>query len=662
MKTILLAALLLFVPQAVLPRSARDDRDRVRREKIESILRLEDRRIPFGGGLAAYIPDDDPVICARAALACGSLQDTAAIGPLVVELANPDSATAEAAAFAIGQTGTRLSETGRRPLERVLIGKNLYGMPASGRLIEEIGKFGTASGLRDLLAFVADAHTARYDENLMMSLARFAIRGISNPDAVTFLLRQIRPGVPVPWQAVYALQRTGDKPETQKAIGDLAFLEHDRDPLVRMNLATLLGKLHATGGPLSLLERLAGMDRDWRVRVNAFKALGQLPMRGDGEIPETFRRGFLDSTVHVRIAALSAFPAPEAGLRDTTPAVLRTMRQLDSLAANVRGDIAWQIQAEAASALARVGGRIPSALLSGSEIRNRKLRARLLQAAGESGDSAAERLLETASFAENPQIVCAALEGLRSLAAKRPDNRRLADSAVSAGIRALAIHDMAIISTAAGILEDSLFRRSASIEPLRAALKALRPPDDTETMQDVLRALQKITGNDSGGSIAAAASPDTSNLDFDFLRSLPPVVTVKLRTSQGDVLIALDREHAPFTTMSILKLAKRGFYRGLPFHRVVANFVIQGGDPRGDGWGGPGYALRSEFSVEAFGTGTVGIASAGKDTEGSQFFITHSPQPHLDGRYTVVGRVIEGMNVVDRIQVDDRIYDIELVR
>jgi cyclophilin family peptidyl-prolyl cis-trans isomerase len=222
---------------------------------------------------------------------------------------------------------------------------------------------------------------------------------------------------------------------------------------------------------------------------------------------------------------------------------------------------------------------------------------------------------------------------------------------------------MAIVSTAAGILEDSLFRTSASVEPLLKALGDLRPPGDTETIQDVIRALRRITGNDYSVRIVKPPEQSTADFDFALLGSLPPVVRVKLETSRGDILIDLDREGAPFTTMSIVKLAKqRGFYRGLTFHRVVPNFVVQGGDPRGDGWGGPGYSLRSEFSMEEFGTGTVGIASAGKDTEGSQFFITHSPQPHLDGRYTVTGKVVGGMDVVDALQVDDRIYDILVLR
>ena len=662
MKTLLLAAMIIFVRQPVRPQTPDEKRGRTRRDKIESILRLQDLRIPFDAGLAAFLPDDDPVIRARAALACASLQDTSAVGPLTVELANPDSATALAAAFALGQTGTRLSEYGRRSLESALIGSSLYESPAAGRLIEEIGKFGTATGLTDLLAYVECAHSPRYDENLMMSVARFAIRGISNPDAVKFLLRYIRPGTRTPWQAVYALQRTGDSEETRKAVGDLARLEHNDDPLVRLNLAALLGKLHVSGAAVDLLGRMARLDPDWRVRVNALKALGQFSGKADAGVIATFRRAFFDRNPHIGITALSVFPSIGVDARDTTRDGLETMRRLATIALNTSGSFPWQLQAEAAGALAKLEGRIPRALLAGPETVRPKLRARLLTAAGESGDPAAERILAAAAAGKDPLIVTAALEGLRSLALRTPENRPLADSAAASAIKSLGMHDMAVVSTAAGILGDSLFLRSASVQPLLNALGDLRPPGDTETIQDVIAALRRITGNDYSAKVALTREPVADNPDFDFLRSLPPVVRVKLVTSRGDILIELDRERAPFTTMSIVKLVKqRGFYRGLRFHRVVPNFVVQGGDPRGDGWGGPGYSLRSEFSMEQFGTGTVGIASAGKDTEGSQFFITHSPQPHLDGRYTVAGKVVGGMDVVDEIQVDDRIDEMQIL-
>src|SRR6185295_15599812 len=101
---------------------------------------------------------------------------------------------------------------------------------------------------------------------------------------------------------------------------------------------------------------------------------------------------------------------------------------------------------------------------------------------------------------------------------------------------------------------------------------------------------------------------------------------------------------------NFILLARKGFFNGLTFHRVVPDFVIQGGDPRGDSEGGPGYTIRDELNQRPFLRGVVGMAIDWNDTAGSQFFITHSPQPHLDARYTAVGRVISGMEIVDQIQ------------
>ncbi|MGA2668949.1 MAG: peptidylprolyl isomerase [Ignavibacteria bacterium] len=135
---------------------------------------------------------------------------------------------------------------------------------------------------------------------------------------------------------------------------------------------------------------------------------------------------------------------------------------------------------------------------------------------------------------------------------------------------------------------------------------------------------------------------------------------VLIRTNLGDIKIELFPDEAPFTVQNFLKLAEKKHYDGIIFHRVVPNFVIQAGDPTGTGFGGPDYSIRTEISPLKFETGTLGMASSGKDTEGSQFFITHSPQPHLDGKYTVFGKVIDGMDVVNRIQVGDYIESVEV--
>jgi cyclophilin family peptidyl-prolyl cis-trans isomerase len=113
------------------------------------------------------------------------------------------------------------------------------------------------------------------------------------------------------------------------------------------------------------------------------------------------------------------------------------------------------------------------------------------------------------------------------------------------------------------------------------------------------------------------------------------------------VVIDPDVDDAPATVAQLSRLAREGFFRGLTFHRVVPDFVVQGGDPRGDGEGGPGFTLPCEVSPRAYLRGTVGMALAGKDTGGSQLFVTLSPQPHLDGRYTIIGTVVSGMEALD---------------
>jgi cyclophilin family peptidyl-prolyl cis-trans isomerase len=121
------------------------------------------------------------------------------------------------------------------------------------------------------------------------------------------------------------------------------------------------------------------------------------------------------------------------------------------------------------------------------------------------------------------------------------------------------------------------------------------------------------------------------------------------------VRVELDCPQAPLTCLNFLQLAAQGFYDGLRFHRVVPDFVAQAGDPRGDGSGGPGYEIRDEINPLRYERGAVGMALSGPDTGGSQFFILLDRAPHLDGGYTIFGRVVEGMDVADRLIQGDRI-------
>ena len=625
-----------------------------RHERVMEILRMQDARVPFGAPMAGFLADADPAVRRRAALACGSLQDTAAIPPLESALGDSDASVAEAAAFAIGQSAARLSAAGRERFAEELIRRRIPRSRAAGRLTEETGKFAPAVSLPALVAARGTSDTV----HTAMAIARSAVRGVTDSAATAYVLRLALGRAPVPWQVAYALQRIGDATEIRKNIAGLCALTGAQDPLVRMNLAVLLGKIHTGEACTAPLLSLASNDPDWRVHVSALRALSLCASPRRREVDGVFMAAFRERNVNVAVAALADFPP--AGFRPADTSGVRAVALLTRISENSGGRYPWQVQSEAAGALARITHAVP--LLAGTrgrEIRP-ELRAALIRAAGSSLDSAAAGTIRACARSADPRIACAAIEALASLAHGPGAGPGAVDSAVAAARSALGTGDMAIVATAAGVLGDSLFRRDSSVPPLREALARLRRPEDVEAIQDVRDALRNITGRDYAPETPVPprrTSPDTALRGWTGGK-----VRILVGTTRGKILVALDEDGAPFTVMSILRLVRAGFYDGLTFHRVVPNFVVQGGDPRGDGWGGPPWTLRSEFSTACFERGTVGIASAGKDTEGSQFFITHSPQPHLDGRYTVVGRVLRGMEAVDALRVGDRITGVRIVR
>ena len=134
-----------------------------------------------------------------------------------------------------------------------------------------------------------------------------------------------------------------------------------------------------------------------------------------------------------------------------------------------------------------------------------------------------------------------------------------------------------------------------------------------------------------------------------------------IETDKGNIVLELFEDDAPNTVANFVKLINKGYYNGLKFHRVIPDFMIQGGCPVGNGTGGPGYTIKCEINPKKHLTGTLSMAHAGKDTGGSQFFITHSPQPHLDGVHTVFGQVVEGMDVVNAIRQGDVMKQVKVI-
>ena len=191
-----------------------------------------------------------------------------------------------------------------------------------------------------------------------------------------------------------------------------------------------------------------------------------------------------------------------------------------------------------------------------------------------------------------------------------------------------------------------------------AANEAINTALDSEDHLVRRRAVSLLKANGVGDFSDRIGTVKTRNTEADYLRAIARMgrkVTATVVTSKGAFTIEFLPEAAPLTVDNFIQLARKGYFNGQTIPRVVTNFVIQAGDPRGDQNGGPGYQIRCEINEAPFDRAAVGMALSGKDTGGSQWFVTHSPQPHLDGGYTVFGRVISGMDVVDRIVRGDTI-------
>ena len=186
----------------------------------------------------------------------------------------------------------------------------------------------------------------------------------------------------------------------------------------------------------------------------------------------------------------------------------------------------------------------------------------------------------------------------------------------------------------------------------------LHPIRDLESLQDLDQALAKRDGLPAPPH---HAPPFNHPIDRARLATLKPGKEYRITTTKGDIVITIEPDAAPGTCVAFDSLVTAGFYDGKYFHRIVPDFVAQGGCPRGDGYGAMDWTMRTEVGFDGFDTGAVGIASAGRDTESCQFFIMLAPAPHLDGRYTRFAHVVSGMDVAQRLVVGDVMTTVEPV-
>jgi len=219
---------------------------------------------------------------------------------------------------------------------------------------------------------------------------------------------------------------------------------------------------------------------------------------------------------------------------------------------------------------------------------------------------------------------------------------------------ALAAGDAGLIAAACETVlteEGAVIRLLVDRSAIERAMQELHPISDLEA----IRLLSQLEAERSHGrsSTEWPTIPFNHPIDHAKLRALPQAQRYRITTTKGTIILATDTNEAPGGSLAFDSLVTAGYYNGKAFHRMVLNFLVQGGCPRGDGYGGMDWTLRTEIGRKPFTAGSVGLASAGRDTESCQFFITHSATQQLDGRYTRFGEVVEGMDVVWRLQVGD---------
>jgi HEAT repeat protein/cyclophilin family peptidyl-prolyl cis-trans isomerase len=592
--------------------------------------------------------ETDPEVRQMTAFALGLLGDKSALDALVTSLGDPSLLVQGSAAEALGLIGdAAAAEAVARMMSSILQSGALAQAPGA----EDDSRRETASAAFRLGVY-ALVRLKAYD-----ALASVVLDGTGQPR-----LRW--------WPMAFALQRLEDK----RALPALLTLAKEADPFTRAFAVKGLAALKDPSALPTLMPLLTSGERS--VLIETIRALGRI---GDPSAVEPLMRFIRDTSTspQVRLEAVSAVGGIHGGvaalpgvndmlldlLTDDTPAIreaaLRSVATMDpenfvTVLSGLDPDRHWHVRATLATVLGTLTPEIalPRLRTMLTESDQRVIPSVLDAIVKLKPPDAAQVLLDHLKV-DDPVVRAAAANGIGEL--KPPNGAPALAEAYGLGQR-----DGIYAARTAALAAIAKYGAAAATPTLKAAFA---DKDWTVRVRAVmlLKDLDPAAAADADMQIRPA--PTTFPADIYQAPRLvnPPVSTqVYLETDRGLIQIELAVIDAPLTVENFIALARRGYFNGLSVHRVVPNFVMQDGDPRGDGEGGPGYTIRDEFNELPYLRGTVGMAlDPWPDTGGSQWFITHSPQPHLDARYTVFGRVIKGMEFVDQIQQWDvirRVY------
>jgi cyclophilin family peptidyl-prolyl cis-trans isomerase/HEAT repeat protein len=697
-------------PASVSNRKPTLKRDRTQRTLYPKIIQYEDERTVTDDLIEMLLPPQHGGARRRATLAIGRIGYPKGLAPLMDilnsdrSLENRDPEMRALAAFSLGQIQNQhavsaLLERLDPTLERSALVRaraiEALGKIASNKLaIAALGTYGV-KGITDAIVRLLPppGETVSDDSRLVASMALTALLKIKQPSSIEAIAAELRSSdTDLKWQAANALARIREG--ISVAVPALLPLLEDKDALVRANAARALGVAKATPAIDPLIRLLA--DKDGRVVAGAINALGSIG-----------NAGTVDALVALGNTLLNgyrSFDRDKAGvpaqqnlllLIATALGNIKDERALPFLKAFRFADGKLGANAEVETAVAKFGEPAffdmpPSMKLRADDWKSMSYHAQGLgQLATERAKSLLLDLLTGKTYGKPDTRAVPAI--LEAIAQAKVDSLR------NILLERLKSSDVFVRTTCATLLGDLGDSSDPVIAALYEAYKTARADKINEARIAIVEAADKLKHpmnvlvlSDSGGDTDYVVRLKAS----DLLRATPTdVATIRplqigkvetghdktywrhiaemsdsvnnpiavIHTKKGDVRIELFAADAPMTVDNFIRLARSGFYNDLAFVRVVPNFVIQGGDPRGDQNGGPDYQIRDEINLRRYQTGSVGMALSGKDTGGSQFFITHSPQPHLDGGYTIFGQVVEGMDVVNRIARGDKIERVEIV-